>query len=104
LGDRFRQSGRLDAALIEYEKALKDEPDNALILLKAAKTHLALGQKDAAIENLRRATAMNPNYGTPHIELALLVEGKEAEEHLQEAIAINPFDPRIKQRQSELNH
>ena len=44
---------------------------------------------------MRRATDKNPNYGTPHLLLASLVEGKEAVYHLEAANAINPFDPEI---------
>jgi tetratricopeptide (TPR) repeat protein len=102
LGDRFRLRQNYEAALIEYNKALADEPDNAVILLKAAKTYLALGKKDKAIESLRRAAKTNPNYETPHMELALLVDSDEAMAHLMEAIAINPFDPRIQPRIEEL--
>ncbi len=97
LGDRMRRQGLMEAALIEYEKALAVEPDNATILLKAAKTHIALRQTDQAITKLRRATDKNPNYVTPHVELALLVGPEEARAHINEAIAINPFDPRIPQ-------
>jgi len=95
LGDRMRKRGHTQAALIEYEKALKEEPDNAIILLKVAKSHILLDQPAKAIEPLRRATQKNPNYGTPHLELAQLVGPQEARIHLIEANAINPFDPRI---------
>ncbi len=95
LGDRMRRQGLMEAALIEYEKALKDEPDNALILLKAARTELVLGQKDSAILRLRRAIEKNPNYITPYIELAGLVGENEARSLYLEANAMNPFDPRV---------
>jgi tetratricopeptide (TPR) repeat protein len=102
LGDRFRMRENFEAALIEYNKALDEEPDNAVILLKVAKTHLALGNKQKAIDDLRRATEKNPNYITPHIELALLVDEKEALPHWLEAVAINPFDPRVRQAMERL--
>ncbi len=95
LGDRMRMQGLNEAALIQYNRALAQEPDNAIVLLKAARTCLLLNDKPKAIEALRRATDKNPNYITPHVELAGLVEGDEALAHLNEAIAINPFDPRI---------
>jgi tetratricopeptide (TPR) repeat protein len=95
LGDRMRTQGLNEAALIQYERALAQEPDNAIVLLKAARTNLLMNDKDQAIQKLRRATDKNPNYITPHIELAALVGGEEAFRHLQEAMAINPFDPRI---------
>jgi tetratricopeptide (TPR) repeat protein len=92
----------MEAALIEYDKALAVEPDNATILLKAAKTLIALGKNDDAIARLRRATEKNPNYITPHVELALLAGPEEALPHLIEAIAINPFDPRIHKRLADV--
>jgi len=95
IADRMRRQGHSEAALIEYEKALKEEPDNAVLLMRAAKVHVELNQKQQAIEKLRKATLQNPNYGTPHIELAELLGGKDALFHLLEANAINPFDPRI---------
>lgn len=94
LGDRMRRQGLNEAALIQYEKALEVEPDNAVILLKAAKMDIALGQTSSAIHRLSRAIQKNPNYVTPYIELGGLLEPAQALPHLQEAIAINPFDPR----------
>ncbi|MCB4755640.1 MAG: tetratricopeptide repeat protein [Elusimicrobia bacterium] len=102
LGDEMRKRRQFGAALMEYEKALQEEPDNAVVLLKAAKTHLASNDREKAVQKLRRATDKNPNYVTPHIELALLVEPKEALPHLLEANAINPFDPRIHGMLSEI--
>jgi tetratricopeptide (TPR) repeat protein len=101
-GDRMRVRGLYEAALIEYQKALAAEPDNAVVLLKVARTHLAMGEKDAALEPLRKATKSNPNYITPHVELALLADPAEALPHLEEAIALNPFDPRVHTRLAEI--
>lgn len=95
LGDRMRMKNLYQAALIEYEKALEEEPDNALILLKTARTKIAIGKKESAIEDLRRAVRSNPNYITPYIELAGWVDSSESERLLREANAMNPFDPRI---------
>lgn len=94
-GDLMRARGQVEPALMEYEKALVEEPDNAVILLKAARSLLSLGRTDDARRKLRRAVEKNPNYGTPWIELAGLVEPAEAVSCLLEANAINPFDPRI---------
>ncbi len=102
LGDRMRQRGQMEAALIEYDKALADEPDNAVILLKCARTRIALDRKDEAREMLRLAVMKNPNYGTPMIELAGMVDDREAAGLLMEANAINPFDPRIHRMLGEI--
>jgi len=102
LGDRMRQRGQMEAALIEYDKARADEPDNAVVLLKCARARIALDRKDEARELLRLAVAKNPNYGTPMIELAGMVGDKEAAGLLLEANAINPFDPRIHRMLGEI--
>lgn len=95
LGDKMRQKGLLDAALFQYNKALAEEPDNAVILLKMARTYLTQIKPGEAAVLLKKATEKNPNYGTPFIELSKLVEPKEAIPLLLEANAINPFDPQI---------
>ncbi|MFN0117333.1 MAG: tetratricopeptide repeat protein [Elusimicrobiota bacterium] len=101
LGDRMRQRGLHEAALIEYEKALNIEPDNAILLLKAARSLLAQGNKEKAITYLRWAIKKNPNYGTPYIELAPLVGDSDAIDFLKEANSINPFNPQIHKLLSE---
>jgi len=96
LGDLMRLQGQIDAALVEYEKALQQEPDNAVILLKVARAQLAVGNRSASLEGLRTAVKKNPNYITPHVALAELTEDpKEAYLHWNEAIALNPFEPDI---------
>lgn len=95
LGDRMRAKGYLDAALVEYEKALTEEPDNAVVLLKAARTYAALGQKEKVMPLLQRAVDKNPNYVTPYIDLAVLKTGEDAVNLLLQANAINPFVPDI---------
>lgn len=95
LGDRMRMKGYFKAALIEYDKALKEEPDNAVILLKTARTHLVLQDSESAIQKLKKAIHSNPNYGTSYIELAKLVKAEEAVPLLLDANSINPFDPEI---------
>jgi len=101
LGDRMRMMNRFDAALVEYEEALKLEPDNGVILLKAAKMNLALKDNQKALENLKRAASMNPNYGTPQVLLASFLPAEEALPYLETANAINPFDPAIHKLWSE---
>lgn len=102
LGDQMRRRNKPAAALIEYERALKDEPDNAVVLLKAAKTCLILEDPHTAVSYLKRATDKNPNYGTPYYELARLSGDREAVSLLMDYMAINPFDPRAHEALSEV--
>jgi tetratricopeptide (TPR) repeat protein len=96
LGDRMRMRSRLDAALIQYERALQSEPDNGVILLKAARMLLQLNRVEEAVARLRHAVETNPNYLTPHVVLAPLVAKEEAQKLIETALAINPFDPQAK--------
>lgn len=97
LGDKFRQRGKYEAALAQYESALKKEPHNPLILSKIAKVYLALNKKEEAEKNLLKAIRTNPNYGPNYFHLANLYlsekKYKEAEENYNEYLQINPFDP-----------
>jgi len=97
LGDKFRLRGKYEAALSQYEEALKKEPHNPLILNKIAKVYLSLNKKEEAEKKLLNAIETNPNYGASYFHLANLYlsekKYKEAEENYQEYLQINPFDP-----------
>lgn len=99
LGDRLRQQDQAAAALIQYKKALEQEPDNGVVLLKAARAYLAMGDPENAEALLRRAVEKNPSYVTPYVALGeLLFEDArydQAQRYLQEALEINPFNPRV---------
>jgi hypothetical protein len=99
LGDRLRSQGQAAAALLQYKKALQQEPDNGVALVKAARAHLDLEQTDKAEEVLRRAVEKNESYVTPYVLLGeiLFDDGRyeDAQQILQEALEINPFHPRV---------
>jgi tetratricopeptide (TPR) repeat protein len=97
LGDRMRQAGRADAALVHYEKALATEAANPVILLKIARAQIAVGNAAAAGKRLEEAIEKNPHYVTPYRVLGELyyrqADYRAAADALRHAIAINPFDP-----------
>jgi tetratricopeptide (TPR) repeat protein len=99
LGDRLRRQGQFQAAQIQYEKALAQEPDNGVALTKLARTHVTLEKEEKAEAALRRAIEKNPSYVTPAVMLGELLyeQGRyeEAQPVLHEALEINPFHPRI---------
>ncbi len=99
LGDRLRQQDQMSAALAEYKKALDDEPNNGVALLKAARAYQAMEKIDQAEAALRLAVEKNPSYVTPYVVLGELIydDGRheEAQRVLQEALEINPFHPGI---------
>lgn len=99
LGDQLRSQKQNQAALIQYKKALDQEPDNGVVLLKAARTALALEQNAKAEAWLRRAVEKNTSYVTPYVALGELLyeDGRfeEGQRFLQEALEINPYHPRV---------
>ncbi|MBD3271304.1 MAG: hypothetical protein GF384_02050 [Elusimicrobia bacterium] len=99
LGDKFRKTGRLNVALIQYTGALAIEPENPIILTKTARCLDAMGKHDEMKEKLSEAIAHSPNYPTAYILLAerLYKENQmpEARDLFIHANAINPFNPII---------
>ena len=99
LGDMYRQRGRFNVALIEYEKGSRKEPNNHVILNKMGKTYSALGKFKDAEESFKKSLQVNPNYGPTYTSLANLYFIQEkltlALENYQESNQINPFNPLI---------
>ncbi|MBN1622565.1 MAG: tetratricopeptide repeat protein [Endomicrobiales bacterium] len=97
LGDKMRQIARFDAALINYNKALKIEPANPVVLLKIARTLIKMEKTEDAEINLKTAIEENPNYVTPYQVLGELYfkngDYDKSIDIYQKAVAINPFHP-----------
>jgi len=99
LGDIYRQRRRFDVALAEYEKGLKIEPNNHIIINEIAKTYIALGKFRDAELSFNKSLEVNPNYGPTYTNLATLYFNQErlelALKNYEESNQINPFDPLI---------
>ena len=99
LGDIYSQRGRFNVALIEYEKGLRKEPNNHIILNKMGKTYSALGKFKEAEESFKKSLQVDPNYGPTYTNLATLYFTQErlrlALENYEESNQINPFNPLI---------
>jgi len=99
LGDIYSQRGRFNVALIEYEKGLRKEPNNHIILNKIGKTYSALGKFKEAEEYFKKSLQVDPNYGPTYTNLAILYFTQErlrlALENYEESNQINPFNPLI---------
>jgi len=99
LGDMYRQRGRFNVALIEYEKGLRKESNNHVILNKIGKTYSVLGKFREAEESFKKSLQVNPNYGPTYTNLATLYFTQDrltlALENYEESNQINPFNPLI---------
>lgn len=107
LGDRMKQAGQDAVALIQYEKALKLEPNNPVVLAKAARLHLAAENFEKAAPLLERCVKENPNYATGFVllgeEKMRGKKWKEALEYFYEANALNPFNPKVHRKLAEIH-
>ena len=95
LGDRLSFRGRMRAALIEYRRALRDEPHSQPLLNRAAQIEIHLGMIPQAERHIKKALEVDPDYAMTHVHRALASEmgGKpgRALRAWEEVLEINPF-------------
>jgi tetratricopeptide (TPR) repeat protein len=98
-GDDFRRIGRKQAAVLEYQRALRNAPNSPFILNKLALAYMELGDLDKAKKQLEKALISNPNYVTTYTNLGdlYLAQGDytRAIQNYWESNQINPFNPAI---------
>jgi tetratricopeptide (TPR) repeat protein len=97
LGDLLKERGRIEAAVLEYRRALEESRDSVTIMKKLSYALTTMARYEEALELLRRAKDLSSDH--PSIFTALgqtylkLKRAREARDSFQEAIQINPFDP-----------
>jgi len=99
LGDILRTKGRLKAATYEYEKAMHFAPISPVVLNRLASNKNALGEYEESEQFLEPVLEIYPEYFDTYINLGHIYLHKsnlaKAEESLNNAISINPFNPQI---------
>jgi tetratricopeptide (TPR) repeat protein len=94
LGNALFEKGRVDDAVVQYEKALEINPDYAEACNNLGNALLQQGKVNEAITQLQRALQLNPDLADARNNLgnALLQQGKadEAIAQLQRALQLNP--------------
>ena len=97
LGDKFKRDKAYKVALIEYEKGLKQEPENSVILDKMGKTYFDMGNYLEAENKLRESLKYNPNSCNTYLNLGELLIAQnrldEALKSLEQSNQINPYNP-----------
>ncbi len=97
LGDLLKERGRIEAAVLEYRRALEESRNSVTIMKKLSSALRTMARDEEALELLRRAMHISSDH--PSIFTALgqtylkLKRMQEARDSFQEAIQINPFDP-----------
>jgi tetratricopeptide (TPR) repeat protein len=97
LGDQLKERGRTGAAVIEYRRALAENPNSVPILTKLSSVLVGLNQEKEAQELLIRARDLSPDHPTVYTTLGkIYLKHKDLEsamESFQTVIQINPFNP-----------
>ena len=99
LGDLLRERGRMEAAVLEYRRAIADARDSVPIINRLSEVLILQSRYEEALELLRRSKEISPDHPTPYtnmgqIYLRLKDFGK-AKDAFQESIQINPFNPEV---------
>ena len=88
---------KLDAALDHARMAARLEPDDAVVRFALGRVHLARGEYDRSIADLRAAVDLNPGLAQAHCGLgdSMAYSGAldDAIECFEEAVRISPADP-----------
>lgn len=82
-GNSLKEQGKLDAAIANYQQALKIEPNNALAYNYLAEIYLMQGKLDAAIASCQNAIKLQPNLAAAYKNLG---NGLQAGGKIEEAI------------------
>ena len=93
-GGALAQAGRLDEAIVQYQKALEIYPDSAEAHNNLGSALFQKGRVDEAIAQYQKALQINPDHAQAHYNLgiALMQKGRvdEAIAQYQKALQINP--------------
>ena len=94
LGNALFTKGRVDEAIVHYQKALQINPDSAKTHDNLGNALFTKGRVDEAIVHYQKALQINPDSAKTHNNLgnALFTKGRvdEAIVHYQKALQINP--------------
>ncbi|HUB66752.1 MAG TPA: tetratricopeptide repeat protein [Candidatus Methylacidiphilales bacterium] len=99
LGALLAFKGKVDEAVVQYEKALAINPYYVAAYVNLGNALNQEREVDGAIVQYRKALELDPRFVEAHNDLgaALLQKGQvdEALAHFQQAMAIDPGDPKI---------
>jgi tetratricopeptide (TPR) repeat protein len=99
LGDRLKERGRINAAVLEYRRAMAEARDSVPIMSRLSSALIDLDRDEEALDILRRVKEISPDHPTPYKQLGQiylkLKDFKKARDAFGDSIQINPFDPEV---------
>lgn len=94
LGALYMRNERFQEAYHEFTKALNLEPDNSATAIQMAKCLAKAGDKEGAVQFLKRTLARFPRHIEAKVQLGILLHSqqqlREARREWQEALALDP--------------
>ncbi len=108
LGDILKSRNYIQAAILEYQKAIEESPTLSPILHnKLAATQILVKEYGRAETLLQESLRYYPEFHTTQTNLGELYFIKEdyerAEEYFEKAVRLNPFNPLVRQRLIAVN-
>jgi protein O-mannosyl-transferase len=99
LGIDFRQKGRVDEEIAQYQAALQINPDFTIAHLNLGLALVRTGRADEAITQFQEVLRINPDNAAAHVNLGNIYRQKgrqdEAIAHFQRALQIEPANSAI---------
>jgi tetratricopeptide (TPR) repeat protein len=99
LGDQLKERGRTGAAVIEYRRALAENPNSVPVLNRLSSVLIGMDRDQEALELLIRSRDLSPDHPTAYANLGKIYlkqkDLKSATESFQAVIEINPFNPDV---------
>jgi len=96
LGATLGIAGQGDEALTVLQKAVEQEPGNALLWYEQALVESRMGKRELANEHLKKALQLKPDFADAQnnlgINLVQMGDQQDAEAAFRAALTINPYD------------
>lgn len=99
-----KAADKFKLAITDYEAVLRTSPKNTAVLGNLATSYFYTGSTDKAIETVKKALEIDPNFSTARMNYAIyLGEGKgQTLEAIKELKKVNAGDPNYQQAQQLL--
>jgi tetratricopeptide (TPR) repeat protein len=99
LGDQLKERGRMGAAVLEYRRALAENPNSVPVLDRLSSVLIDMKREKDALELLVRARDLSPDHPTAYSYMGKIFlsqkDFKSAIESFQNSVQINPFNPEV---------
>jgi len=101
LGDRLKERGRMEAAVLEYRRALAESRESVPVMNRLSDALIRMNRAPEALRVLKEAEALAPDHPTVYNYMGKafikVQDFSSARGALEESIQINPFNPEVHQ-------